>query len=117
MVVYGRITLIIELMATAGLTVCPFFIIFELSLDSCMCLSSTNCSRMLTCVSILFCKIPWQNIRELQGPALCMILPQISICIVHDSVYGYRREKTCLRGVQQSEFQTSLLSYRDQLEN
>ena len=26
---------------------------------------------------------------------------------------GPRREKTCLRGFQQSEFQTSLLSYRD----
>ena len=44
----------IELMATVGLTVCLFFIIFELSLDSCMCLSSTNCSRMLTGVSIFF---------------------------------------------------------------
>ena len=31
--------------------------------------------------------------------------------------YGPRREKTCLRGVRQNEFQTSLLSYRDQLEN
>ena len=29
------------------------------------------------------------------------------------SIYGPRREKTCLRGVRQSEFQTSLLSYRD----
>ena len=28
-----------------------------------------------------------------------------------------RREKTCLRGFRQSEFQTSLLSYRDKLEN
>ena len=27
--------------------------------------------------------------------------------------YGHRREKTCLRGFRQSEFQTSLLSYRD----
>ena len=26
---------------------------------------------------------------------------------------GPRREKTCLRGVRQSEFQNSLLSYRD----
>ena len=30
--------------------------------------------------------------------------------------YGPRREKTCLRGFRQSEFQTSL-SYRDSLEN
>ena len=30
---------------------------------------------------------------------------------------GPRREKTCLRGFRQSEIQTSLLSYRDQLEN
>ena len=27
--------------------------------------------------------------------------------------YGPRREKTCLRGFRQSEFQSSLLSYRD----
>ena len=31
--------------------------------------------------------------------------------------YGPRREKTCLWGFRQSEFQTSLLSYRDYLEN
>ena len=31
--------------------------------------------------------------------------------------YGPRREKTCLRGFQQSEFRTSLLSYGDYLEN
>ena len=31
--------------------------------------------------------------------------------------HGPRREKTCLRGVRQSQFQTSLLSYRDYLEN
>ena len=28
-------------------------------------------------------------------------------------IYGPRREKTCLRGFRQAEFQTSLLSYRD----
>ena len=28
-------------------------------------------------------------------------------------IIGPRREKTCLRGVRQSDFQTSLLSYRD----
>ena len=28
-----------------------------------------------------------------------------------------RREKNCLRGFRQSEFQTSLLSYRDYIEN
>ena len=28
-------------------------------------------------------------------------------------LYGPRREKTCLRGFRQSEFQTNLLSYRD----
>ena len=27
--------------------------------------------------------------------------------------YGLRREKTCLRGIRESEFQTSLVSYRD----
>ena len=32
------------------------------------------------------------------------------------SVFGPRRDKTCLRGFRQSEIQTSLLSYRDQLE-
>ena len=31
-------------------------------------------------------------------------------------IYGPRRDKTCLRGFQQSEAQTSLLSYRDKLE-
>ena len=31
--------------------------------------------------------------------------------------YGPRREKTCLRGFRQSEFQTSPISYRDSLEN
>ena len=31
--------------------------------------------------------------------------------------YGSRRDKTCLRGIRQSQFQTSLLSYRDYLEN
>ena len=30
---------------------------------------------------------------------------------------GPRREKTCLRGIPQREFQTSLLIYRDTLEN
>ena len=33
------------------------------------------------------------------------------------SLYGPRHEKTCLRGFWQSEIQTSLLSYRDKLEN
>ena len=28
-------------------------------------------------------------------------------------IYGPRREKTCLRGFRQSEFQTGLISYRD----
>ena len=32
-------------------------------------------------------------------------------------IIGPRREKTCLRGFRQSEIQTSLLSYRDLLEN
>ena len=32
-------------------------------------------------------------------------------------INGPRREKSCLRGFHQSEFQTSLLSYRDYLEN
>ena len=32
---------------------------------------------------------------------------------IKDILYGPRREKTCLQGVLQSEFQTSLLSYRD----
>ena len=32
------------------------------------------------------------------------------------TVPGPRREKTCLRGFRQSEIQTSLLSYRDNLE-
>ena len=32
-------------------------------------------------------------------------------------LFGPRREKTCLRGFRQSEFQTSLTNYRDQLEN
>ena len=31
--------------------------------------------------------------------------------------FGPRRERACLRGFRQCEFQTSLLSYRDQLEN
>ena len=32
-------------------------------------------------------------------------------------IIGPRRDKTCPRGFRQSEFQTSLLSYRDKLEN
>ena len=32
-------------------------------------------------------------------------------------LFGPRREKTCLRGLRQSEIQTSLPSYRDALEN
>ena len=32
-------------------------------------------------------------------------------------IYGPRREKSCLWGIRQSEFQTGLLSYRDYLEN
>ena len=31
-------------------------------------------------------------------------------------LFGPSREKTCLRGLRQSEIQTSLLSYRDYLE-
>ena len=38
-------------------------------------------------------------------------------CMLHSSLIGPRREKTCLRGFRQSEIQTSLLSYRDNLEN
>ena len=33
------------------------------------------------------------------------------------SIIGPRREKTCLQGFRQSEIQTSLLSYKDYLEN
>ena len=33
------------------------------------------------------------------------------------TLYGPRRNKICLRGFRQSEIQTSLLSYRDKLEN
>ena len=38
----------------------------------------------------------------------------VSLCLCS---YGPRREKTCLRGFQQSDNQTSLLSYRAKLEN
>ena len=33
------------------------------------------------------------------------------------SIYGQQRDKTCLQGFRQSETQTSLHSYRDQLKN
>ena len=37
--------------------------------------------------------------------------------LIKHEIYGPRREKICLWDVRQSEFQTSLLSYRDLLEN
>ena len=37
----------------------------------------------------------------------------IQMDLIVEVLYGPRREKTCLRGFRQSEFQTSLLSYRD----
>ena len=37
--------------------------------------------------------------------------------LVISSSYGPRHKKTCLWGVRQSKTQTSLLSYRDKLEN
>ena len=37
--------------------------------------------------------------------------------LMDHQTYGPRREKTCLRGIRESEFQTSLVSYRDQLED
>ena len=40
----------------------------------------------------------------------------LSFCLIN-RLFGPRREKTCLRGFRQSEFQTSLLRYRDYLEN
>ena len=42
-----------------------------------------------------------------------------NICMFRSrsGIYGPRREKTCLLGFCQREFQTSLLSYRDNLEN
>ena len=45
--------------------------------------------------------------------------PQKIFCasVLLQTPYGPRREKTCLRGFRQSEIQTSLLSYRDELEN
>ena len=35
------------------------------------------------------------------------------IAFIEAVTYGPRREKACLRGFRQSEFQTGLLSYRD----
>ena len=35
----------------------------------------------------------------------------------YDVKFGLQSNKTCLRGFQQSETQTSLFSYRDQLES
>ena len=37
--------------------------------------------------------------------------------LISQGIYGPRREKTCLQGFCQSEFQTDLLSYRDYLGN
>ena len=37
--------------------------------------------------------------------------------VCEEALSGPRRDKTCLRCYQRSEFQTSLLSYRDLLEN
>ena len=37
--------------------------------------------------------------------------------IIIEIIIGPRRDKTCLRSFRQSEFQTSLLSFRDKLEN
>ena len=33
--------------------------------------------------------------------------------VIYMTLYGPSREKTCLRGFEQSEAQTSLLNYRD----
>ena len=41
-----------------------------------------------------------------------MIKPHV-IAHLYSGKYGPRRDKTCLRGVRQSEFQNSLHSYRD----
>ena len=41
------------------------------------------------------------------GPLFCNVV----------SLFGPRREKTCLRGFRNSETQITLLSYRDYLEN
>ena len=43
----------------------------------------------------------------------CVCKQQDSRESVYCQTYGPRREKTCLWGVRQSEFQTSLFSYRD----
>ena len=52
--------------------------------------------------------------RPQNSPAQTLSFIEDSIGLVFDSnINGPRREKTRLRGVRQSEFQTSLLSYRD----
>ena len=57
-----------------------------------------------------YCQILLLSWRAL-GTPFCHAL------VSHVLSYGPRREKTCLRGFRQSEFQTSLLSYRDKPEN
>ena len=71
-------------------------------------------TQCLACVSIYFNTLCKQEAR-----ALLRLLryPSIRTKISWPGPYGPRREKTCLQGVHQSEFQTSLLSYRDYLEN
>ena len=51
---------------------------------------------------------------------VCVYVCAFFLDIFFEALYGLngpRREKTCLWVFQQSEFQTSLLSYRDKLEN
>ena len=46
------------------------------------------------------------------------MLPQSELLMLLQlQLFGPRREKTCIWGFRQSEFQNSLLSYRDALEN
>ena len=54
----------------------------------------------------------WNQILELN-----QMDKLVFVCFFGSWIYGPCREKPCLRGFRQSEIQTSLLSYRDYLEN
>ena len=65
----------------------------------------------------------WSTIERARRLHLCYIqnlatseLQKLSTLDDNPLLNGPRREKTCLRGFRQSEFQTSPLSYSDQLE-
>ena len=82
------------------------FVIFEKKQQNLKLLSAANYRWRFIGLS---------NFRLLSEESLSVILSCWSLysLLMAAKSYGPEREKTCLRGFGQSEFQTSLLSYRD----